>query len=120
MSAIPMSAIDVAYQYFGAWNRHDAAGVVATLAPNGTYTDPTTRGPLSGEALISYINGIVSAFPDLSFEIISAAPAGDGLVAGQWLMKGTNTGPYYCLGEYRGPQAVAPRCRSQRGHGPVL
>jgi steroid delta-isomerase-like uncharacterized protein len=94
MSVIPMSAIDVAYQYFDAWNRHDAAGVVATLAPDGTYTDPTTRGPLSGEALISYINGIVSAFPDLSFEIISAAPAGDGLVAGQWLMKGTNTGPF--------------------------
>jgi steroid delta-isomerase-like uncharacterized protein len=86
--------MDVAYQYFDAWNRHDAAGVVATFSPGGTYADPTTRGPLSGEALASYINGLIAAFPDVSFEIISAAPAGDGLVAGQWLMKGTNTGPF--------------------------
>jgi steroid delta-isomerase-like uncharacterized protein len=89
-----VAAIDVAYQYFDAWNRHDAAGVVATFSPNGIYTDPTTRGPLSGEALAQYVNGLAAAFPDFSFEIISAPPAGDGMVAGQWLMKGTNTGPF--------------------------
>lgn len=94
MSAVPVSAIDVVYRYFDAWNRHDAAGVVATFSPDGTYTHPTSKGPLSGEALASYVNGLAAAFPDFSFEIVSAAPAGEGMVAAQWLMKGTNTGPF--------------------------
>jgi len=79
-------------QYFDAWNRRDAAAVLATFAAEGTYCDPTSGGRLRGEALAGYMNGLWAAFPDLSFEIVSAGAAGPDLVAAQWIMRGTNTG----------------------------
>lgn len=36
----------------------------------------------------------MAAFPDLGFEIISALPTSETTVAAQWLMKGTNSGPF--------------------------
>jgi steroid delta-isomerase-like uncharacterized protein len=66
--------------------------VMATMAPNGTYADPTTGGPLSGDAFVSNMKGLFSAFPDVSFEITSVGVAAPDLVAAQWLMRGTNTG----------------------------
>ncbi len=89
-----MAAIDVAQKYFDAWNRRDPSAIVATFAEGGTYNDPTSGGKLTGQALREYISGLFSAFPDLSFDIVSAAPAGDNIVAAQWLMKGTNTGSF--------------------------
>jgi predicted ester cyclase len=38
------------------------------------------------------VNGLWAAFPDLSFEVASAGEAGPGLVAAQWIMRGTNLG----------------------------
>ncbi|MBE7554249.1 MAG: ester cyclase [Anaerolineales bacterium] len=87
-----MQAIDVAQRYFDAWQRHDGAAIVATFAEGGTYNDPATGQPLSGPAIAGYAGGLWAAFPDLSFDIISVAPAGDGMVAAQWLMRGTNSG----------------------------
>ncbi len=87
-----MTALEVAQQYFDAWNRRDAAAVLATFAAGGTYCDPSSGGRLSGEALAGYMNGLWAAFPDLSFEIVSMGEAGPGLVAAQWLMRGTNSG----------------------------
>lgn len=87
-----MAAIDLAQRYFDAWNRHDPASIVATFAQGGTYSDPTSGGVLTGQAIAHYADGLLAAFPDLSFEIVSAAPAGDSMVAAQWLMRGTNTG----------------------------
>jgi len=87
-----MQPIDIAQQYFEAWQRHDAAAIVATFAEGGTYSDPATDQPLTGQAIGQYTGGLWAAFPDLSFEIISAAPAGEGLVAAQWIMHGTNRG----------------------------
>lgn len=80
-----MAAVDVAQRYFDAWNSRDPSAIVATFAKGGTYNDPTSGGTLTGQ---EYTSGLFSAFPDLSFEIVSAAPAGDEMVAAQWLMKG--------------------------------
>jgi steroid delta-isomerase-like uncharacterized protein len=88
-----MDALTVAQRYFDAWNRRDAASIVATFASDGTYSDPTTGGALSMEAIAGYVTGLWSAFPDLSFDIVSAGLAGEGLVAAQWVMRGTNRGP---------------------------
>jgi hypothetical protein len=44
--------------------------------------------------LVDYTSGLFSSFPDLSFDIVSAALAGDNVVAAHWVMKGTNTGPF--------------------------
>ena len=89
-----MGALDVANNYFDAWNRRDPDSVVATFAEGGTYDDPTTGGPLSGPAIGDYISSQLSVFPDLSFEVVSAAPASDGTVAAEWIMKGTNSGSF--------------------------
>jgi heme-degrading monooxygenase HmoA len=45
----------------------------------------------------AYVQGLWEAFPDLSFEIVSNADCGEGMVAAQWVMKGTNTGPFQGL-----------------------
>ena len=51
-----MNPIDVAQRYFDAWNRRDPAAVLATMAPQGTYTDP--GGPLTGDAFVAYMQGL--------------------------------------------------------------
>lgn len=89
-----MEPLEVAQAYFDAWNLQDPAEIAATFAPGGTYADPTTGQPLSGQAIVEYTSGLVSAFPDLSFGIVSTGVAGDGTVAAQWLMQGTNSGPF--------------------------
>lgn len=87
-----MQPMDVAQHYFDAWNNHDAAGIVASFVEGGTYHDPTSGGLLTGPAIGAYASGLWSAFPNLSFELVSAAPAGHNLIAAQWVMHGVNTG----------------------------
>jgi steroid delta-isomerase-like uncharacterized protein len=94
---IAMSSLEVAQRYFDGWNRRDPAAVLATMAPDGTYTDPTTGGPLSGDPFAGHMKGLFSAFPDVSFEIASVGEAAPDLVAAQWVMRGTNTGSMYGL-----------------------
>jgi len=83
---------DALDRYFDAWNAHDPDGVVAALTDDGTYEDPTTGGPLHGEALAANVAGLVEGFPDLRFEVVSVAPTGATTAAAQWRMLGTNTG----------------------------
>jgi steroid delta-isomerase-like uncharacterized protein len=92
-----IDAIAVSQRYFDGWNRRDPAAVLQTMAPNGTYADPTTGGPLSGEAFTGYMKGLFSAFPDVSFEVASVGPAAPDLVAAQWIMRGTNSGSMFGL-----------------------
>jgi steroid delta-isomerase-like uncharacterized protein len=87
-----MTALDVAQQYFDAWNRHDPAAVLATMAEGGTYADPGTGGPISGQAFAAYMQGFFASFPDVSFSIASTGLAAPDLVAAQWIMRGTNHG----------------------------
>lgn len=89
-----MSAIDAAMAYFNAWNERDAGAVLASMSEGGTYSDPLTGGPICGKALRGYCEGLWDAFPDLRFEITSAAETGDGRVAAEWIMRGTNRGSF--------------------------
>ena len=79
-------------RYFKAWIDHDADAILASLVDGGTYQDPSTVVPISGEALRTYVNGLWLAFPDLTFEEESIGETGPNRVAAQWLMRGTNTG----------------------------
>lgn len=88
-----MKPVDVAHRYFDAWNNRDPAAIVATFAAGGTYSDTTTGGELTGRAIADYTKGLFEAFPDLSFDLVTTDPTGDGRVAAQWLMRGTNSGP---------------------------
>ena len=87
-----MAFVDVAQRYFDAWNRRDPTAIVATFAEGGTYSDPAAGQGLTGQAIAAYAGGLFAAFPDLSLEAVSTMSAGDGMVAVQWLMRGTNTG----------------------------
>jgi steroid delta-isomerase-like uncharacterized protein len=80
-------------RYIQAWNDHDPPAVVAALTPGGTYQDPTTAGPLTGEAFARNVADLVAAFPDVRFEEISLAATSETAGAMQWVMYGTNTGP---------------------------
>ena len=88
-----MSLTTALDRYFEAWNEHDPAGVVDSLTPTGTYEDPTTGGPLTGDALAASVAGVLTGFPDVRFELVTVSATGDTSAAAQWVMHGTNTGP---------------------------
>ena len=79
-------------RYFTAWIDRDADGILASMVEGGTYQDPSTIVPISGEAIRGYVHGLWSGFPDLTFDVESIGETGPDRVAAQWLMRGTNTG----------------------------
>jgi steroid delta-isomerase-like uncharacterized protein len=79
-------------RYIAGWIARDADAVLMSLTENGTYEDPATGGPVSGDAFSAYMNGLWSAFPDLTFKTGASYAAGPDRVAAEWVMTGTNTG----------------------------
>lgn len=88
-----MSLTDALDVYFAGWNSHDPAAVAASFVEGGTYEDPTTGGPLSGDTLIESVARLLIGFSDLRFDVVSATATGETTAAAQWTMYGTNTGP---------------------------
>jgi steroid delta-isomerase-like uncharacterized protein len=88
-----MNATEVAQNNFNSWNRHDADAINAAYAKGGTYRTPRMDHPLTGQAIGDFAKSVWKAFPDASLEIISIGDAGGGLVAIQWMLHGTHTGP---------------------------
>jgi steroid delta-isomerase-like uncharacterized protein len=88
-----MNAIEVVKRYVDAWNRHDADAIVALFVEGGTYSNPVAGQGLTGQAIAGFAKGVFTAYPDVSFEIVSIGDTGGGLVAYQWLGRATNTGP---------------------------
>lgn len=91
-----MTCLDIANNYFHAWNARDANAIVKTFADDGTYHDPTA-GEISGGAIGANAKRLWEAFPDLSFEIVSIAEAGPARVVTEWIMTGTNVGAFQGL-----------------------
>ena len=87
-----MNSIEVVKRYVEAWNRHDADAIVALFVEGGTFSNPDAGQGLTGQAIADFAKGILAAFPDASFEIVSIGDTGGGLVAWQWVVRGTNTG----------------------------
>jgi steroid delta-isomerase-like uncharacterized protein len=89
-----MNALEVSQCSIDAWNRHDADAVIALYAEGATYHTPRLDQPLKGKALADFIKSVLTAYPDLRFEVISRGDAGGGLVASQLMLRGTHTGPF--------------------------
>ena len=87
-----MDSLDAVRRYFDAWTRRDPDAVLASLTDDGSYQDPTTAGPIGGDALRGYLANLWSAFPDLAFEARGLAGTGPDRAAAEWLMTGTNLG----------------------------
>ena len=81
-----MNAIEVVQHANKAWNAHDADGVAAAYAEGATYSNPRAGQGLTGKAITNYAKAVWAAYPDASVELITAADAGAGLVAVQWVM----------------------------------
>lgn len=84
--------VQQARRYFDAWAAHDADAILATMAPGGTYSDPTTPGPIGGEALRGYAMALWTAFPDLRFEISAIDRIDAHRAHVRWVMRGHNQG----------------------------
>jgi SnoaL-like domain len=97
-------------RYVDAWNRHDADAIVALFVEGGTYSNPVAGQGLTGQAIASFAKGVFTAYPDVSFEIVSIGDTGGGLVATQWLGRATNTGP---LADGSPPTVAPLRCRAE-------
>ena len=93
----PTDPVASCHRYFDAWRARDAAAVLATLAPGGRYEDPLTGGPIAGDALRGYMQGLWAAFPDLDFELGEVHRVGDATVHGSWTMTGHNSGSFHGL-----------------------
>ncbi len=78
------NALHLAQTYFDAWNRHDAAGIMATFAEGGTYNDLLAQ-ELNGQAIGTHARELWETFPDLSFEIMGETLTGDRNIAAQWV-----------------------------------
>jgi steroid delta-isomerase-like uncharacterized protein len=86
-------SIDTALdRYFDAWNSHEPERVVEALTEGGTYEDPTTGGPVSGDALTANVAAVYEGFPDVHF-VLDGVATNDDTASAQWRMQGTNTGP---------------------------
>ena len=89
-----MNALEVSKRNIDAWNRHDADAILALYAEGGTYSAPRAGKTLTGQAIADYAKAVWTAYPDMSLEIISSGDTGGGLVATQWVLRGTHTGPF--------------------------
>jgi len=77
-----------------AGNRHDGPGIVATFSVGGIYSDPMTGGPLSGDAIARYAEGLWQSFPDLRFELDGTVLCNGETAYMPWKMLGINSAPF--------------------------
>jgi len=89
-----MNAIEVSKRAIDAWNRHDADAVIAQYAEDATYYNPRFDHPLKGKAIADFLKSVLTAYPDLRFEVIRSVDTGGGLIASQLVLHGTHTGPF--------------------------
>jgi predicted ester cyclase len=75
-------------KYYDAWNRHDAAGVAASIGAGGVYSDPLTRSELSGESLADHVQSMLDVIPDLRTSVVRTV-ANEDAAAVVWATEGT-------------------------------
>ena len=84
-----MSAIEIVQRANKAYNAHDADALAASYAEGATYSDSRAGEAFSGKAIADYAKAVWAAYPDASVELITIADTGRGLVASQWVLRGT-------------------------------
>jgi predicted ester cyclase len=89
-----MNALDVTQRQLNGYNAHDPDALIALYTEGATYHSPRSDHPLKGQALADFFKSLFTAFPDMRLEVISSGDTGGGLVASQWVLHGTHTGPY--------------------------
>jgi steroid delta-isomerase-like uncharacterized protein len=95
--------------YVDAFARADVDGCLSAFGPDGTYSDPGTTGPLSGQAIREHFAAFFAGFPDAQCETVSLDPVTGQLSAWRWILRGTNTGSYRGL-PVTGRSLTLPGC----------
>src|SRR4051794_39677243 len=84
--------LDGAQRALSAWNRGDAAGVVADMADDVIWRDVALGMPMQGRpALLHAAQAYMTAFPDLRLEVSSYTVDGLRMVQ-EWKSSGTHLG----------------------------
>lgn len=87
-----MNAIDLARRYIHAWNHRDLAVFGEIFGAGVTYLDPIVGPePLALPAMGEYVQQLLTAFPDLRFEV-KELRGGDDYAVFEWVMHGRNSG----------------------------
>jgi len=102
-----MNALEVTRRQLDAYNAHDPDALFALYAEGATYHSPRFDHPLKGKALADFFKSLFKAFPDLRLEVISRGDAGEGLVASQFVLHATHTGPFFMDGSPATGRTVA-------------
>ena len=84
-----MNAVEVVQHANKAYNAHDADALAATYAQGATYSDSRDGQVFTGKGIANYAKAVWAAYPDASVELITIADTGGGLVAAQWVLRGT-------------------------------
>ena len=87
-----MSVIEIVQRANKAYNAHDADALAASYAEGATYSDSRAGEAFTGKAIVNYAKAVWAAYPDALVELITVGDTGGGLVAAQWVLRGTNTG----------------------------
>lgn len=81
----------VVYRWFDAWNSRDPEAVAASMAERGAFAEPSTEGPIRGDALAGHVRSLVAQFPDLSFDLLAESVIAPNTAMAEWLLRGTDT-----------------------------
>jgi steroid delta-isomerase-like uncharacterized protein len=87
-----MDPIEVAKNYLVTWDTTNAADMPRHFIEGGTYT-PSGEGPLSGQAIADYAEGVFKAFPDSRMPVHKIFADGNNVCA-EWTYRATMTGDY--------------------------
>ena len=83
--------------YLGAWNAHDPAAVAAFFAADAVYADHGAGTEAAGyEAILRHVEGVMTAFPDLEFELLKSTHGPD-FTCGEWRARMTPGGDLFGL-----------------------
>lgn len=114
-----MEIPQVVHDYVDAFARADVDGCARAFAADGTYSDPGTGGPLSGQALKDHFAAFFGGFPDATCETVSLDPVTEHLPAWRWILRGTNTSSYRGAPE-TGRSLTVPGCEFLEVRGDKL
>jgi heme-degrading monooxygenase HmoA len=73
--------------FYGSWNRHDAAAIAALFAESGLYADPLTRVDLQGDTLTDHVQSVIDVIRDLRITVDRTIPT-EAAAAVVWTLEG--------------------------------
>jgi predicted ester cyclase len=85
---MPDTTATIIENVYEAWNRHDAAAIVASFAAGGVYADPLTRVDLSGDNLTNHVQSLLDVIRDFRISVFRTIADGDA-AATVWTIDGT-------------------------------